>query len=539
MGRQLFHGHWRALLAGALLALTACGGGGDGGSEEAAAAKAAPTVFAANGIWWNPAQPGSGFFFEAQGNRGVVTFYAYETDGRPVWYSAAGSMTQALDGKFQFSGMLLRYSGGQSANATVAKVPTSTQEVPATINFDGESARVQVGTRSFDARKFHRTGQYAPASGQQPETGIYWNPAESGRGYAIEVADGAATVAVFHYTADGQPTWHLAVVPLQGSGAGKAQFQSYSGGQTLTGAHKVPVAAAQGQFTLQFGESCAGKLAFPSMALIPVQRFPFGSLPAGLECRTPRLDGAVEYFEAVSLKLDSPTKAEGRTPVGSSVLNQFIFSVSGDVAALANKTVYALVENPQAGDLYFENPRVTVDNTVAPPRIKVGVTTQGLNIPGRFKGQVRIFACLDVRCTVQFRGSPFVVPYDFEVTTGPSIANQSFTGEFKPQDAVLRHVVTLTVPPNTSLVYVISLTGSAYASWRSLNHPMVDGRIEVKPSEGMQTVPIEFSVLRSGSNLGHYRDYRFKVMGTSNGQGPGMGFAYFDYGVLMSVTRAP
>ena len=117
MGTAMMARGWRTVVLACAMALAACGGGGP---AEDVAAKADVSTFKANGIWWNPSESGSGFFFEAQGATGVVTFYAYETSGRPVWYSAAGPFTGSADGKFQFNGTLLRCSGGQPASSTVA-----------------------------------------------------------------------------------------------------------------------------------------------------------------------------------------------------------------------------------------------------------------------------------------------------------------------------------------------------------------------------------------------------------------------------------
>ena len=165
MEMGIVKGAWRALLAVCWMALAACGGGE---LAEETAAKADVSTFKGHGSWWNPAESGSGFFFEAQGSTGVVTFYSYEANGKPVWYLASGPFTGSADGKFQFSGTLQRYTGGQPASSTVPKTPTSTPVGTVTITFSGETAQVQVPGRSYGAEKFNKAGKFTPANGIQP-----------------------------------------------------------------------------------------------------------------------------------------------------------------------------------------------------------------------------------------------------------------------------------------------------------------------------------------------------------------------------------
>ena len=79
---------WLALVAVVAMTIAACGGGGsdEGAVAEGAWLKATLADFKGHGVYWNPAESGTGFFFEAQGGLGVATFYMYEASGRPVWY---------------------------------------------------------------------------------------------------------------------------------------------------------------------------------------------------------------------------------------------------------------------------------------------------------------------------------------------------------------------------------------------------------------------------------------------------------------------
>jgi cytochrome c553 len=74
----------------------------------------------------------------------------------------------------------------------------------------------------------------------QPQTGWYWNPAESGRGFFFEKQN-IVFMAGFHYDLDGEATWFTA------QGEYNAQTQTlnspmylFQGGQTLTGSYRPP-----------------------------------------------------------------------------------------------------------------------------------------------------------------------------------------------------------------------------------------------------------------------------------------------------------
>lgn len=403
------------LLTAATLALSACGGGEN---AEPMAAKAQVSTFEGHGSWWNPNESGTGFFFEAQGSTGVVTFYAYETNGRPVWYLASGPFAGAADGKFVFSGTLLRYTGGQPGSSAEPKTPASTVVGPVSIVFLRDTAQVQVPGRSYSAEKFYKTGQFTPPSGVQPETGAFWNPAQGGRGYVLEVANGKISGAVFHYADDGEPTWHLITSPLAvGSPWTKGLLMAYSGGQTLSGAHKPHrFDGVAGTFAMMFNEPCVGKLGFPNMPAVTVQRFAFGSLPAGAECRTPKgTPPPVSYINGVQLTLVSPASVGTDTITGARLPSTFTFSVSsGGTTTLKDRGLFFVVEDP---DDIFLDPWVAFESS----RVTVPIGGQILQRAGRYTGQIRLFGCLHPTCAVQLGGSPFVIPYDFTVVPAPVI----------------------------------------------------------------------------------------------------------------------
>lgn len=267
-----------------LLALAGCGGGEGGATPGAGDLRKADTAapFTGTGTWWNPSEPGTGFFFEAQGGVGVVTFFVFDAAGRPTWVSAAGAFTSA-GGGYRFEGTLQRFSGGQAAASTFPALPVAQAQGAVAISFTGNSAQVTLPRRSFAAQKFSTAA--APPAGVRPETGIYWNPDQNGRGYTVETIGDLVAVTMFHYDERGEPTWHLTTANLRHGGF-TGPFNLFTGGQTLEGPY-VPAGTPRVQGVLggAFAFACRGELWLPGMATLPVRRFAFGTLAAGAECR--------------------------------------------------------------------------------------------------------------------------------------------------------------------------------------------------------------------------------------------------------------
>lgn len=59
------------------------------------------------GMWWNPAEPGTGYSFDLKHGVLVMTVYSYTSAGEPIWYLASGPMVNN-----RFTGTVDRYGGG-------------------------------------------------------------------------------------------------------------------------------------------------------------------------------------------------------------------------------------------------------------------------------------------------------------------------------------------------------------------------------------------------------------------------------------------
>jgi hypothetical protein len=131
------------------------------------------------------------------------------------------------------------------------------------------------GAQSVSA-SFTGTGGGGPITGNTPNTGWWWNPAEPGRGYMIEQANGKIFMATFLYEFNGRATWYGSGPTAFGGGSYSGVLNLYANGQTLTGAYKpsTMVGGTFGGITINFTSSSTATMIWPE-GTIPIQRFDF------------------------------------------------------------------------------------------------------------------------------------------------------------------------------------------------------------------------------------------------------------------------
>lgn len=159
--------------------------------------------------------------------------------------------------------------------------------------YNGYAMGVPEGaSNSADATKtFNNTlplaAQFLDA--QSRYSGWYWNAAEGGTGWAVDVRNGRSFVAYFHYDAAGMPTW-LAGTGSDCSSGGTVQqcvnLQKYSGGQTAAGAFKaigpgVDTASLVLSFSNTFPPTATAQITSSGASRsVNLQRFIFNSAKA-------------------------------------------------------------------------------------------------------------------------------------------------------------------------------------------------------------------------------------------------------------------
>ena len=107
-----------------------------------------------------------------------------------------------------------------------------------------------------------------------PQSGWWWNPAEGGRGYAIEIRNGGLFMAGFLYERNGDPTWFVVNGAMSDARSFSGQMLRYEAGQTLTGSYKSPKYLGEvGAIRLEFSSATAGRVYWPDGSVTAIQRY--------------------------------------------------------------------------------------------------------------------------------------------------------------------------------------------------------------------------------------------------------------------------
>ena len=231
------------------------------------------------GWWWATSAGGRGYSIEVQGNHIFFAAYLYEVSGRATWQVASGSTS--LDGSL-FVGKLESYSGGQTLSSAYRPASFSGYAGDITLAFSDEAHGTLVlpgETLAIERFNIVPNGLTLVAGTNQPESGWWWNPAESGRGFFLEWQGSQLFMAGYMYDDGGNPLWYLS-----GDSTASANLLSYSNawqqygnGQTMGGPYKAPVAVNTNvaPVTIQFSSDEAGIMTLPGGRTTAITRFRF------------------------------------------------------------------------------------------------------------------------------------------------------------------------------------------------------------------------------------------------------------------------
>ncbi|MGE5737295.1 MAG: hypothetical protein ACM34F_00240 [Betaproteobacteria bacterium] len=219
-----------------------------------------------NGWWWNPNESGRGFFIEQTDGVMYMGGYFYDASGRATWATSGGPVSDP----YLYEGRLQTFAGGQSLFGAY-RFPSSIVDIGAitirfaddthaTLTWPGGSVAIERQVYGYDVED-DDAGElplelfYAGDVPFQPQTGWWWNPDESGRGYSIEVQDSTLVLAGFMYDAGGNPQWYLALGPMTTDRHFESDLLLFSGGQTMTGPYQAPGPQQRvGRITIDFGD---------------------------------------------------------------------------------------------------------------------------------------------------------------------------------------------------------------------------------------------------------------------------------------------
>jgi hypothetical protein len=230
---------------------------------------------ARSGWWWSPTRPGTGWALEVLGDRLMLAGFTYGSDGLPVWSLALGSVTS----RNRFSGDLIAYGDGQTlggsyrAPVTLGSVGTVslafTTDARGTLSFGSDSI-------ALERFEFGTSGLFLGSAGATPQSGWWWSPAESGRGYFLEIQNGSLFLAAFLYGDDGVGRWYIASATMTSSMVFEAVLTACAGGPTLTGSGgSAGCAANAGSMSISFSSATAATLTLPNGTQVQIQRFTF------------------------------------------------------------------------------------------------------------------------------------------------------------------------------------------------------------------------------------------------------------------------
>lgn len=111
-----------------------------------------------------------------------------------------------------------------------------------------------------------------------PATGAWYNPAESGRGFIIEVQNSTLSMASYVYDSKGNQIWYTSVGTYnESSKTWSATLDSTSGGQCLGCSYTKPTSkvSAGGAVSITFSDTEHGTITYPGGSS-PIQHLNYG-----------------------------------------------------------------------------------------------------------------------------------------------------------------------------------------------------------------------------------------------------------------------
>src|SRR5574340_925135 len=192
------------------------------------------------GWWWNPVEGGRGFMIEVRGSNMFMATFLYDATGRASWYVASGPMTTSA----LFQGTLQAYANGQTLTGSYRPNTPTGSAGNITIQFSDATHGTITwpgGTSPIERFNIVPGGLSAPPATFQPETGWWWNAAESGRGFGLEIQKGTVFLAGFMYDGSSNPIWYLTQNAMTLQNLYQGQGTQHANGQTLTGSYRSAV----------------------------------------------------------------------------------------------------------------------------------------------------------------------------------------------------------------------------------------------------------------------------------------------------------
>jgi hypothetical protein len=104
-----------------------------------------------------------------------------------------------------------------------------------------------------------------------PAIGLWWNPNESGSGYALDFKHGVLVVTIYSYKSTGEPQWYLAAGPVNGN-VFTGTLDKYEYGQCISCSYRAasPI-GNDGPITITFTSSTSATVQLPDGRVTTIQ----------------------------------------------------------------------------------------------------------------------------------------------------------------------------------------------------------------------------------------------------------------------------
>ena len=186
-----------------------------------------------SGWWWNPREPGRGFFVELARDAARVTCCAYDDAGNPAW-QVAGPRRLLPNGE-----IALEWRRPTAPNIENEAARERIEDAgSAVLRFDApRAAQLDFGNTStaLEPQRPENPGRVGWAS--QALTGQWIEDSEAPRWrLLVEALGDRIVVALLSHAAD----WCIAEGSQVGARSYAGQWRRFSGGQTLSGPYRVP-----------------------------------------------------------------------------------------------------------------------------------------------------------------------------------------------------------------------------------------------------------------------------------------------------------
>ena len=141
-----------------------------------------------NGWWYTPGEDGTGISLEIQGDTLFMAWYAYDDQGRPVWYTADGTISSN-----HFTGAMYQWKGW-TLGAQYSR-PISQNVGTASILFAGPDNAVVFWTMGENRgeKSINRFMDDLAPGDPDPRnlTGWWYDPDYDGMGFFVEAQGGS------------------------------------------------------------------------------------------------------------------------------------------------------------------------------------------------------------------------------------------------------------------------------------------------------------------------------------------------------------